>query len=84
MSASPSPSTALVHYLGTGNDGANAWLRMPKSDRRRIAMQAAREHDAGTLWSLTEAWLRTFSRAGATVAPSTVRSYRASLAQILV
>ncbi len=68
MSACPSPSTALVHYLGTGNDGATAWLRMPRSDRRRIAMRAAREKDAGTLWSLTEAWLRTFSKAGATVA----------------
>jgi len=84
MSASPSPSTALVPYLGTGADGANAWLRMPRSDRRRIAMRAAREKDASTLWSLTEAWLRTFSKAGATVAPSTVRSYRAGLAQVLV
>ena len=83
MSTSPSLSTALVHYLGTGADGATAWLRMPRSDRRRIAMQAAREKDAGTLWSLTEAWLRNFSKAGATVAPSTVRSYRAGLTQVL-
>jgi len=83
MSASPSPSTALVPYLGTGADGAAAWLRLPRSDRRRIAMQAAREKDEAALWSLTGAWLRTFSKAGATVAPSTVRSYRAGLAQVL-
>ena len=46
-------------------------------------MQAVREKDEATLWSLTEAWLRTFSRAGAAVAPSTVRSYRAGLTQVL-
>jgi hypothetical protein len=38
-------------------------------------MQAARDHDRTTLWSLTEAWLGTFGPARTTVAPGTVRSY---------
>jgi integrase/recombinase XerC len=46
-------------------------------------MQAARDHDGATLWSLTEAWLRTFGAAGATVAPGTVRSYRCGVHALL-
>jgi integrase/recombinase XerC len=47
-------------------------------------MQAAHTHDAATLWSLTEAWLRSFSTAGANIAPATVRSYRAGVRLLLV
>jgi len=47
-------------------------------------MRAAHEHDTSTLWSLTEAWLRTFSRANAAVASSTVRGYRTSVHLLLV
>src|SRR5262249_2701935 len=68
-------STALIPYLGHGEEGATAWLHLAPSDRRRTAMGAAHEHDAATLWSLTEAWLRTFSKANTSVAPSTVRGY---------
>ncbi len=49
------PATALVPYLGPGDDGALAWLRLAPAERRRTAMQAAHDHDAATLWSLTEA-----------------------------
>ena len=68
------PATALVPYLGPGEDGALAWLHLSPAARRRTAMQAAHDHDSATLWSLTEAWLRSFSTAGARVAPATVRS----------
>src|SRR5260370_42613873 len=78
------PCTALVPYLGPGDDGALAWLRLSPADRRRAAMQAAQDNDAATLWSLTEAWLRSFSAAGATVAPATVRSYRGGVRLLLV
>jgi integrase/recombinase XerC len=47
-------------------------------------MQAARDHDGATLWSLTAAWPRTFGPAGATVAPGTVRSYRCGVHALLV
>jgi integrase/recombinase XerC len=46
-------------------------------------MQAAHAHDTSTLWSLTEAWLRSFSTAGASVSPATVRSYRTGVRQLL-
>ena len=36
-----------------------------------------------TLWSLTEAWLRSFSPAGASVSPATVRSYRTGVRALL-
>ena len=76
-------STALVPYLGPGDDGATAWLRLVPAERRRTAMQAARDHDAATLWSLTEAWLRSFGRVGAAVSPATIRSYRAGVHVLL-
>jgi len=41
--------TTLVPFLGHGSDGADAWVRMNMSERRRIAMQAAHEKDQGTL-----------------------------------
>src|SRR5579863_8122639 len=77
------PNTALVPYLGAGDDGALAWLRLSPAERRRTAMQAAHDHDAATLWSLTEAWLRSFSAAGATISPATVRSYRTGVRVLL-
>ena len=71
---SPLPSVALVPYLGSGEEGTAAWLHLPPPERRRTAIQAARDRDDRTLWSLTEAWLRTFGAAGATVSPAAVRS----------
>jgi integrase/recombinase XerC len=46
-------------------------------------MQVAHAHDATTLWSLTEAWLRSFSPAGAAVSPATIRSYRTGVRVLL-
>jgi hypothetical protein len=77
------PSTALVPYLGPGEDGALAWLRLSPGERRRTAMRAARDHDAATLWSLTEAWLRSCSLAGSAVSPAPVRGYRVGVRLLL-
>jgi len=76
-------STALVPYLGPGDDGATAWLRLSPAERRRTAMQAARDHDTAILWSLTEAWLRSFGRVGAAVSPATIRGYRTGVHALL-
>ena len=64
---SAAPCIALGPYLGSDDDGAAAWSRLAPGKRRRTVMQAARDHDRTTLWSLTEAWLRMFGPAGATV-----------------
>jgi len=82
MSDAPSTS-AVVPFLGYGRDGADAWLRMYTAKRRRAAMAAAREKDLGTLWSLTEAWLRTFSTAGATIAKKTVANHHLGVRRLL-
>jgi len=76
-------STAIVPFLGHGSAGADAWLRMHKAERRRLAMQAAREKDRGTLWSLAEAWLRTFSAAGATIATKTLANHHLGVRRLL-
>jgi len=77
------PVIALVPYLGPGDTGAAVWLHLSPSDRRRTAMRAARDRDRHALWSLVEAWLRTFGLAGAAVSPATVRSYRTGLHALL-
>lgn len=75
--------SALVPYLGDGDDGAIAWAAMPPGLRRRLAMAAAQDRDLPVLWSLTEAWLRTFGRAGAGVSDDTIRSYRTGVRGLL-
>jgi len=80
----PSPtSTSVVPFLGYGDEGADAWVRMHKSDRRRIAMEAARNKDMTVLLSLTEAWLRTYSKAGATIAKGTIGNHTHGVRKLL-
>ena len=79
---SMSPAIALVPYLGTVDDGLNPWLRLQPSERRRLAMQAARERDTAALWGLTEAWLHADPR-HRTVAASTTKNYRTGLRHLL-
>jgi len=75
--------TALVPFLGYGDEGADAWVRMHTSDRRRLAMEAARDKDVAVLLSLTEAWLRTYSKAGATIATATVENHTHGVRKLL-
>ncbi len=83
MTDYPSPSTALVPFLGYGDEGADAWVRMHTSDRRRLAMKAARDKDVAVLLSLTEAWLRTYSKAGATIATGTIENHKHGVRTLL-
>lgn len=76
-------NTALIPFLGHGHAGAAAWIRMDKAERRRLAMAAARSKDAATLWSLTEAWVRTYTRAGAGISEKTVQGYRVGVQALL-
>lgn len=82
-SAQATESQALVPYIGTGDEGAEAWTSMARGERRRTALAALQERNVSILWSLTEAWLRTFGRAGATVADDTIRSYRTGVLRLL-
>lgn len=76
-------SQALVPYIGTGDAGAEAWTSMSRGERRRTALAALQERNTPILWSLTEAWVRTFGKAGATVADDTIRSYRTGVLRLL-
>ncbi len=79
---SMSPASALVPYLGAAADGLTPWLRLHPSERRRLAMQAARERDITALWGLTEAWLHTDPRHG-TIATGTTKNYRTGLRHLM-
>jgi len=83
MSDNHPESTALIPFLGDGDEGSDAWIRMHTSDRRRLAMEAARGKDAAVLLSLTEAWLRTDSTAGATIATATVANHKHGIRKLL-
>jgi len=83
MSDNHPVSTALVPFLGDGDEGADAWVRMHRSDRRRLAMEAACGKDVAGLLSLTEAWLRTYSKAGATIAAATVENHKHGVRKLL-
>jgi len=82
MSDDQSP-TALVPVPGCGDEGADAWVRMHKFDRRRLAMEEARGKDVVVLLSLTEAWLRTYSKAGATIATGTIENHTHGIKKLL-
>jgi len=84
MSDNHPESTALVPFLGYSDEGADAWVRMHKSDRRRLAMEAARGKDVAVLLSLTEAWLRTYSKAAATIAKGTIENHKHGVRKLFV
>jgi len=76
-------NTALTIYIGEGDDGAAAWTSLALGERKRLAMAALHDRDEATLQSLSEAWTRTFGRAGANVSHSTIRNYRTGIRQLL-
>jgi len=79
----PTASTSVVPFLGYSDEGADAWVRMHTSDRRRLAMEAARGKDVTVLLSLAEAWLRSYSKAGATIATGTIENHTHGVRKLL-
>ena len=72
-------STAIARYDGTLHARAGVWVSLPLDERRRLATAAAQTKDPVQLWSLLEAFLATYSDAGATISRHTLRAYRRSL-----
>jgi integrase/recombinase XerC len=69
--------TAIVPYRAhTALERSDAWYRLPADERRRLAVAAAQQHDAATLWQLTEAFIVRTGAAGAHVSPHTLRAYQ--------
>ena len=70
-------------YSGTITHRALSWVTLPPDERKRRAVQAARDRDDTTLWNLTEANLTRVGRAGAGVSPNTLEAYRIGVRQAL-
>lgn len=71
--------SALQLYRGELAARSRAWADLPPDERKRRAAEAARDRDAEALWSLTEAHLVTWGRAGAKLSAHTLRAYRAGV-----
>ncbi len=68
--------TAVVPYRsGDATDRADRWATLGEDERKRHAMEAARDHDGVALWDLTQSWLILHGRKGATVSLRTLASY---------
>ncbi len=70
-------------YSGTLTHRALSWVTLPPDERKRRAVQAARDRDAATLWNLTEANLTRVGRSGAGVSPNTLETYGIGVRQAL-
>jgi integrase/recombinase XerC len=62
---------------------SDAWIRQPPGDLKRNAARAARDRDPAQLWSLTEAWLCTYGKAGARISAKTLESYEVGVRQVI-
>jgi len=76
-------STELVLYEGHGHEKVRFWNSLPDDERRRRALEAARDHDEEALWDMLEAYLRTHGSAGNLISERTLKAYRAGLRRLL-
>ncbi|WP_261665239.1 tyrosine-type recombinase/integrase [Deinococcus sp. Marseille-Q6407] len=81
-SASPT-SWDIIRYAADPLSTAREWSELPEDDRRRRAVQAAQAYDLPPLWSLTQAHLTLFGRAGASASNRTLRTYKQGIARYL-
>ena len=58
-------------------------IELSQEERRRLAVEAARDRDGETLWELTQAYLVLHGRSGAQVSVHTLRSYKKGLGSLL-
>ncbi len=76
-------STELQLYTATITDRSRAWTALEPGEVKRRAARAARDRDATELWSLTEAWLCTYGKAGARISDKTLETYQVGVRQVL-
>ena len=78
-------STALALYVAPGlRERATQWQAMVGDERRRLAMAAAAEHDAGALVELTIAYLLLHGKQHAAASDHTIRSYATGVRRLLL
>jgi site-specific recombinase XerD len=74
---------ALVQQSNTKLARAATWVELNPEERKRRAVEAARDRDATTLWELCEAWLTLYSAARNEISQHTLKAYRTALRQWL-
>jgi len=81
---SDADSQAIVPHRGDSlNAIADAWALLPEDERRRRAVQACVDHDAGALSRIALAWLADNGRRHSGVSPYTQRNYAQSIADLV-
>lgn len=75
--------TDLIRYTGDRLARATLWTDLDAAERRRRAVAACRDRSETELWSLLEAHLTLYGKAGARVSPNTVDTYRVALRVLL-
>ena len=71
-------------YRSALGDRTRGWLALHPDERRRRAVEACAQKDAGTLWSLTEAHLGLYGASGILVSPHTLSAYRTGVTQYVL
>lgn len=66
----------LALYQASALDRARGWSDLNPEERRRRAVEAARDQDAEALWGLTEAYLTLHGASGTATSPRTLKAYR--------
>lgn len=70
-------------YRGSVLDRAKGWSDLLPEERRRRAVEAARNRDAEALWTLTEAYLTLHGASGTATSPRTLKAYRWAIQKFL-
>ncbi|MFC6619299.1 tyrosine-type recombinase/integrase [Deinococcus radiophilus] len=73
----------LVRFQDGPLGNSREWAELPQDERRRRAVLAGQTYDPQQLWSLTEAHLALFGKAGAAISSRTLRTYRQGIARYL-
>ena len=73
----------MVRFTGELTARARGWADLEVGERRRRAVEAARDRNVAALWELTEARLTTWGRTGARVSAATLGTYEVSVRQVV-
>ncbi|WP_026299098.1 tyrosine-type recombinase/integrase [Deinococcus aquatilis] len=73
----------LEVYRGSALDRAKGWNDLLPEERKRRAVEAARDQDAEALWTLTEAYLTLHGASGTSTSPKTLKAYRWAVVKFL-
>jgi integrase len=73
----------IERYKDNLTDRARGWSDLNDGERKRRAVEAARDRNLTALWDLTEARLTTWGRAGGRVSPATLEAYQIGVQQVV-